>query len=539
MGCVNHGRRGGTQSRSQTGWHSRSYRFLILLFLISFSSSAWAQGLRVQQGVKLLQQGRYADALPEFEAAAREHPQNAGIENVLGIIETKLGHLQTANQHYKKAILLSPNLEEAHKNLGVNYLSEKRYPLAEAQLKTAASLNSADPFAHYYLALLYLSTGRDQQAVEQLAPSQQLFQNDPQASFEMAEACLRLGKTKAALPLIDSLEHGTALSPSQEYPLAVLLFERQAYPQAVELFRRMVEADPESRTNRYNLAIGLLRTQKPAEAAALLEPLEAARPKDASILSLLGTAYEAEGKSQKALEAYARAMQADPGNPNRYLEYTRLLMNAGRYDESERFIAEGLKLTPDAYALDIRMGAVQMMLGKYDEARASFQKAIQVHPEIPLGYVALAETYLRRQQNQQAAEVLAEARRKLPNQFALEYFYGQALLRLGQNSRAVQILKDAVALKPSAPEAHFQLGKVYLETNRLNAALNEFERTIALAPQDSNAYYELSRIYARQGETAKAREAAARSTELKQKQYDAALKAQGSLLNAVREQQTQ
>jgi predicted Zn-dependent protease len=502
-----------------------------LLFVISRSASA--QGVHLQKGLELIRQGQYAAALPEFEQAERDHPGNASIENALGIIETKLGDLQIANRHYQKAILLSPKLEEAHKNLGFNYLTEKQYSLAEGQLRIATSLDPGDPFAHYYLALLYLTTGRDLRAVKQLAPSQPVLLNDPQASFEMAEACLRLNQIKAALPLVDALEQ-SALSLPQQYSLAVLLSVKQQYPQSVELFRRMVKADPNSWRNQYNLAIGLLRMKQPAEAVSMLEPLVAERPQDADVLSLLGIAYEADGKSAKALHAYREAMRADPTNPNHYLEYTRLLMDAGRLDQSEKLIETGLKLVPDAYALEMRLGAVHMMLDQYSDARQDLQKAIESHPEIPLGYVALAQSYLRQQQNQQAADVLAAARQKLPNHFILQYFYGEALLRLGRDSNAVQILKEAVALRPDAPDAHFLLGRAYLQANQSDAARTEFERTTQLAPQDANAYYELARIYSKQGETEKARQMAERMTQLKQKQYEAALRAQSALLNSTR-----
>lgn len=525
-------RRGEPPSHRKLPCSQLILRSFALLLLASWT--ALAQDAQLQKGLDLVRQGQYAAALPEFEQAERDHPQNPAIENALGIIETKLGHVQPADEHYQKAIGLAPTFEDAHKNLGFNYLTEKHYAPAEEQLKIAASLNPSDSFAHYYLALLYLATNQDQQAVRQLPASRAILQNDPQAAFAMAEACLRLNETSAALPLIDALERRSALSLSQQYQLAVSLFERQSYPQAVDLFRRMVEEDPGSWRNKYNLAIGLLRNHQPAEAASLLEPLAAARSGDAGILNLLGTAYEAEGKPAKALQAYQSAMRTDPTNPNGYLDVTQLLMGAGRFDESEQFIEEGLKVVPNSYALEMRMGAVQMMLGKYNEARESFQKAIQVHPEIPLGYVALAQTYLRREQNQQAADVLAEARQKLPHQFALEYFYGQALLHLNRNSEAAQILKGAVSLKPDVPDAHFQLGMAYLKSNSIGAAQAEFEQALQLDPQDANACYELARIYAKQGETQKAQDMAKRTTALKQKQYAAALKAQSSLLSGTR-----
>ncbi|HTV53290.1 MAG TPA: tetratricopeptide repeat protein [Terriglobia bacterium] len=491
----------------------------------------------MQTGLELLRQGHYAAALPEFEQAEQAYPHNAAIANVLGIINTKLGHLQVANQEYKKAIRLDAKLEEAHKNLGFNYLTEKRYAPAEEQLKIAIGLAPGDAFAHYYLARLYLATYHDQAAVRQLAPSREVLQDDPEASFEMAEACLRLDQTKTSLALIGGLERRSALSVSQESQLAVLLSDRQMYPQSVALFRRIIEEDPQSWTTKYNLAIVLLRIKRPEEALSLLEPLAARRSQDARVLNLLGIAYEAGGKPAQALKAYQRAVRMDPNNPNRYLDYTRLLMDAGRYDESEHLVEAGLNLVPDPYALEIRLGSVQMMMENYGEARESFEAAIKAHPEIALGYVALAQTYLRRQQNQQAATVLAGARRKLPRQFLLEYFYGLALLRLGQKDEAIKVLKSAVALKPDIPEAHFELGQAYLQSNRTGAARNEFECAIQLNPDYADAYYPLARIYARMGDTEKARQMAARTTRLRQQQYDAALKARDSMLNAIRLQQ--
>lgn len=510
------------------------FRHSIVILFILFPCWVQAQSSHLQKGLQLVRQGRYAAALPEFEQAERAHPQNAAIQNVLGIINTKLGYLPVADQHYEKAIRLAPKFEEAHKNLGFNYLNEKQYALAEKQLKTAVTLEPADPFAHYYLARLYLGTAHDQQAVEQMEPSRPLLKNDPEAAFEMAQACLHLNQTKAALRLIHALEQ--RLSVSQEYQLAVALFAKQDYAPAVDLLRRAVVADPQSWTNKYNLAVGLLKIKQTAEATSLLGSLAAERPQDSSILSLLGMAYEAGGNPAKALEAYQNAVRADPKNPDAYLNYTRLLMQLGRYDESQQVVQKGLKAVPDAYALEMRLGSVEMMTGKYAEARASFQKGIAGHPEIPLGYVALAETYLHEQQNEQAAKVLANARKKLPHQFMLEYFYGQALMRSGRKDEAMGILKEAVALNPSVPEGHYELGKVYFESNHLDVARKEFERTIQLSPRFASAYYQLARIYKQQGETGKARQMAERTSELRQAQYAAAQKAQSLLLNRLREQ---
>lgn len=102
----------------------------------------------------------------------------------------------------------------------------------------------------------------------------------------------------------------------------------------------------------------------------------------------------------------------------------------------------------------------------------------------------------------------------------------------------MEVLKRAIALSPGVPEAHYELGKAYLASSRLDAASKEFKLTIQLAPQFASAYYQLARIYKQRGETQKVRQMAERTTQLRQAQYAAALKAHDSLLNHLQQQPT-
>ncbi len=505
----------------------------VILLLIFGALSAGAQNAalmqapdsRLQKGLELFRQERYTEALAEFEAAARAHPSNAAIENVLGITETKLGHIELANRHYQKAIRLDPKSAAAHKNLGFNYLGTKQYAEAETHLKTAVALDRADAFPHLYLAMLYLATARDKEAVEQLEPARPLLANDPAVAFDMAKACLRVGRAGDARALVAPLK----LPLARAYELAVLFYSKGLFADSVERFRHVAAASA-TWSNRFNLAIALVAARQIPEAVSLLEPLAAERPQDANIASLLGSAYEAGGRQKQALEEYERAARADPENPDRYLDYSRLLMDLDRYDESEQFVREGLKTVQDTYALKIRLGSVQMMAARYQEARATFREAIASHPEIPLGYVALARTYFKEGQTEEAARVLTAAREKLPPDFMLEYYAGLMLARLDRGTEATAALEKAIRLNGAVPEPHYELGKLYLGSGRIAEARAEFERTLQLAPQHANAYYQLSRVYGRLGDAAKAREMAARTRELKESQREEALRQQRARL---------
>jgi tetratricopeptide (TPR) repeat protein len=508
---------------------------LILFVLLSSAAAQPAVNSHLQNAVALFKQGQYENALGELKDAQAAQPKDASIANLIGVTETKLGSLDEANRYYIQAIGLNPRLAGPHKNLAVNYLSAKNYELAERELKKALDINSQDSFVHYYLATLYLDTARDKEAVEQLGPARALLNNDPELLYQMALACLRLNMSAVALSIIEDMEQRSALNVDQEYKLGVLLSGQGMYPKAVDRFKRIVQLQPESWGSKYDLSIALIYANRPVEAVTILQPLSLTRTTDPNLLTLLGLAYESAGDSAKALDSYEAAVRAEPENPDRYLDYTRLLMDLNRHDVAVQIVQEGMKNTPDAYALDVRLGSIQMVQGRYDEARQSFQKAIQTHPELALGYFALAQSYMRQGRDQEASQILATSRKIVQSDAMLEFLYGLVLSHLSETEEATAAFKRSIVLNPELAEPHDELGNLYFHSGLIQPAKIEFERVLELAPQQVNAHYQLSMIYARLGDSAKSREMAHETQQLLQMQREKALKAQVARMRGLQD----
>lgn len=519
--------------RSEVQAGARALRIgLLLLAAVLIAPWAEAQPSHLQQGAAYFRQQQYGEALEQFQLAHSAHPGDAMIDNLLGITETKLGRLDEANRYYQLAIKLAPNDAAPHRNLGVNYLSAGNYDAAEKELIVAERLEPQNSFVHSYLAQLYLETSRDSDAVKQFKPAQTLIEHDPGLLFLMTSAYLRLGDKAEAAALLPKLDGDSSLNVSQEYKLGVLLTADHMYPEAVERFRKIVVMQPDSWQSKFDLAVALVNQDQLQRAIATLEPLVAERTRDARPFTLLGALYEATGDLPKALTAYAAAVREDPKNPDRYLDYTRLLMDLDRYGEAARMIARGMKDTPDTYALKLRMGAIELTQGRYAEARQSFQQAIEAHPDITLGYIALAQGYMRDGKDKEAAQVLAGARTKLPPDAMLEYLYGLVLTHLSQTGEAVEAFRRSIALNSKVAESHYELGKLYFGAGNLQGARVQFEDVLAIAPDHANARYQLSRIYARLGETEKSKEMVAQTQALLKKQRQAALDLQKKRLGS-------
>lgn len=499
---------------------------LVALTPLLLSAAAFAQQTPLQRGLALFQQQRYEEALAQFEAAKQSHPSDAALENFIGITETRLGRVEQANRDYGIALRLDPKLADAHKNLGYNYIGTKQYELAEKELKTALSLEAADPFIHYYLAILYLTTSRGPQAIPHIKAAEAVLPNDSGTSLLAIHACLKENASEEGLRLIAALDQTGHLSAEQEYQLAQWLNERQMYEESAVRFERILTLDPASWQNQYNLALARVKARQTKQALPLLDTLVTEHGSDADLLASVASTYESAGEPTLALDAYEKAITADPANADRYLDCTRLLIDLDRYDEAKELVQRGIPLVPDDYPLTIRLGAIEMMHGNREQARGAYQEAIAEHPGLALGYVALAQTYMKEGKDDEALKILIDGRAKVPQDFALEYVFGLTSFQLGQHGQALEALQNARDLEPTVVEPHFQLGLLHMQMQQWTRAQEEFEQVLRLDPQNSATYYQLSRTYQRLGKTEKAQEMAKQASLLTKTQREEAIKTQ-------------
>jgi tetratricopeptide (TPR) repeat protein len=470
---------------------------LAVLFLAS-ACSLPAQNKALDDGVRLIREGHFDQALARLEEAHRLSPRDATIENLLGITETQLNHADKAASHYRNAIRLDPSQAAPHRNLGFNLLTAKQYGPAESELREASRLNPNDPFAHYYLSLVALATDHDADALEQASHAEKLIENDPDAGVGLIEAEIRLGRVDEASSRIKNMETANQLTPVREYAIAVLLSRHAFYGQAVGCFQRIALLDP-SWESRYNVALALLYDGQFAEASKLLSTLHNERPPNADALMFLGSAFEMQEKMPEALEAYRSAAVADPSNPDRTLDYTRLLMDMDRYDEAIQFIQSGITETASTSPVKLRLGAVEMIKGDYAAARDAFNAALADNPELDAAYVGLAQTYARQSNDIKAIDILEAARSKRPDHYLLEYYFGLLASRLGREEEAVVALERAAQLEPKSPDPSFELGKLYGSKQDWPDARKAFEHVVQLNPQFAPAHYQLSQVYAHLG----------------------------------------
>ncbi|HKR65832.1 MAG TPA: tetratricopeptide repeat protein, partial [Thermoanaerobaculia bacterium] len=124
--------------------------------------------LHYNRGREAFQEGRYAEARRELEAAQRLRPDDADVLNLLGLVYFKTNAFPEAEVIYRRLIAENPNVFILHSNLGLILFKQGKQEEAEQFLRRAVELRPNYAKSHLYLGLLYRQKKKYGLALEHL-----------------------------------------------------------------------------------------------------------------------------------------------------------------------------------------------------------------------------------------------------------------------------------------------------------------------------------------------------------------------------------
>jgi Tfp pilus assembly protein PilF len=157
-------------------------------------------------------------------------------------------------------------------------------------------------------------------------------------------------------------------------------------------------------------------------------------------------------------------------------------------DEAQRAVQE-LPRSPLASTI---LGVAYTQLGRAEEAKSAFTRALMIDPDYTEALVALGMLYLRTQNTTQALATLERAlKHELDNVVAL-YNIGLIYARNGRFSKAEEYLLRAVKVSPGMAPAYNTLGDIYAQQGRPDSARRMWLTTLRIDPENEHARERLS-----------------------------------------------
>jgi tetratricopeptide (TPR) repeat protein len=517
------------------------------------------RNLEIAYGEAGLLERRVAD----LHARLKASPDDIGLLVESGIAEKTAGHLDEAEQKFRRALLHDPDSSVLHFFLAEIFYNRGLGEEALRFLRRSIELNPANPDAHYLAGFILGDLGRVEEAREanrravalnpaltraqanlSLEGRRSLSQGQQQNADSDGKVAAKSGSAHLTLALALRLKgyHAEALRECRaaldagEDPAAALeaiaslhLLLGQPH-QALEAYDRALAVNSESPRiwNQRGIALYLMGRSNDAE-ENFRHCIQNGSHYAAAHNNLGAVLWDA-GNVREATNAFRRAARDDRGLLSARLNLALALFRQGHFQLALDAYRNVLRDHPEHAAAWNGIGRVLLEFGEYAEARDACVRAIQSDPELAAAHLNLSLAFSGLGDGEAAAECAARANQldpqSRPQMMILEmdtaesvaaipdgsiaatqvpdYTLAADYLSKGLYDRALAEIRRAMARGADEKEGMVLLGRCFAARGEYEVAEKEFVAVLGSLPSDDTAALELATVYRAMGRPADA-----------------------------------
>lgn len=201
------------------------------------------------------------------------------------------------------------------------------------------------------------------------------------------------------------------------------------------------------------------------QAEPLLNQLILQNKKSPEVFQMLGTIYYDQGKFNKAIRSFRRALEIDPSFTDASLGLSIILNDIGKYEEGKKVFEEA-----------------QIML-----QQRSAEEDPYINEKIAIKHDELAELYLQYKRPKEALDQYYKALKLSTRIPEITMKIVECFLAMNDQDQAQKEISDLVKRYPSFMGARIKLGRIYFDRGEVVAAVEAWEGVLARDPDNAEA----------------------------------------------------
>ncbi|NER78172.1 MAG: tetratricopeptide repeat protein [Leptolyngbya sp. SIO1D8] len=207
------------------------------------------------------------------------------------------------------------------------------------------------------------------------------------------------------------------------------------------------------------------------------------------------------GNLTALLEGLKRAIPQISFSANDYLKQGNAFFFESRYDDAVDSYDRAIQLSPELYEAWFTKASTLMLLQRYEEAAQAYQFATQLKPSSYEAWAGQGAALLKAQHYADAIAALNQAIACKPEDYLAFFNRGNAYSSLDQLDLALADYDAALLLKPDFAKAHLQRGKLLQQRGHYKQAISDYEAVLKLDGKDAaEAWYNKGACLALQDE---------------------------------------
>jgi tetratricopeptide (TPR) repeat protein len=483
------------------------FLFVILLAMQVVTAQTLPAQNHASLGISLAREGKLSEAEQELQEAVRAAPAVAPYRAQLGSVLGLQGKWKEALESFQKAINLAPeNLDFRRETAAVQW-QLGLMPSADKNLQYVLARHPGDSGALLLLGLVKERTGDYAQAAQLLDSQFELVISQPNRTVALFHSIVQSGQHDKVTKIVDVLKrHANDKVWADATGRCTQIAAMGGDLHTSEVLFALIPDDDSGRlTAGLQLAKLLYTRAQVSQARELLLQLAESGVASADLQALLGNCFESERQPSLALQAYQRAIQADPSRIDYYEDLISLLLYLRKTSDALLLANHALEIAPTDARPWVWKGNVSLRANALQDAMESYRHSVKLDSSNPDAIVGVAAVYFATGQSDAAIAQNKAGIAKFPNDARFYVAYAEMLLAspdsLKLQAQAERLLQKAVKLTPQSAEAHYLLGQLAMQQSRLKDAETEFSLSLESDPDRSRAHFALSVVYRRMGRT--------------------------------------
>jgi tetratricopeptide (TPR) repeat protein len=396
---------------------------------------------------------------------------------------------------------------------GLDESLQQRIRAEHAGVASGAASWSREEGANAYgrLGMLLLAAERHAAAEPFFAAARTLRPDDIRWPYYLGHVHTRLQQPDAAATFF---EESSRIDPRHVPSLIWLGATYLTIGRAADAQRQLASAteiQPSSVAAWFNRGRAALALRNYPDAVAYLERALSLDPDSDPIHYQLGLAYRAIGDRTRAEQHLRRtgdAASVVPEDP---------LMDSlpGLLDTGAAYLTRGLEaidrrdwplavanlrkageLSPRDAGVHLNLGTALFLSGDRAAARAAFETAIRVAPQLPKPHYTLGLLEETETRDKEAIEHFTVAVRLDPNYVEAHASLADALRRSGEVEASLEHYRKVLSVDPAASQARFGYGMALVRLGRYRDAAGWLKEGAAMHPEQGGFLHALARVRA-------------------------------------------
>lgn len=321
-----------------------------------------------------------------------------------------------AEQYFRQATKMAPELADAYLGLGLTQMRENKSVDAVASLGKAIELNPKLLGAHMFRGIARYQTNDSEAARKDLQEEITLQPGNAEALTWLGIVELGAGRPDRAT---GPLDQAAAINPNNQN---ILYYRGRAHTLVAEqTYQALYRLDPNSWY----------------------------------VHRALGESLSASGQPEKAIAEYQAAIEKQPNNPDLYEALGDENQKVSRFQEATKAYQQELTLSPNNGIALYNLGKIQVETGDPTTGAATLRKAITAHASAAPTYFYLGLALAKLGQDQEAGQWLEKSLAENPSDFIKQSAYfelARVYRKLNRTDDSQHALDELKKLKAQAAE---------------------------------------------------------------------------------------